>query len=44
MCSGDAGYGNEASVLGVPDVPTWLLRHDGKLLAVPYVLACPSEM
>ena len=34
ILAGDAGYGNEASILGVPDVPTWLLRHDGKLLAV----------
>ncbi|CAL5228464.1 g11604 [Coccomyxa viridis] len=25
------GYGNEASILGVPDVPTWLLRHDGNM-------------
>lgn len=40
-CSGGAGYGNEASILGVPDVPTWLLRHDGELLAVPTCVGLP---
>ena len=26
-----AGYGNDTSILGVPDIPIWLLRHDGEL-------------
>ena len=25
------GYGNDTSILGVPDIPIWLLRHDGEL-------------
>ena len=26
------GYGNDTSILGVPDIPIWLLRHDGEFL------------
>ena len=39
--SGHAGYGNDVSILGVPDVPTWLLRHDGMLLALLYCVGQP---
>ena len=35
-----AGYGNDASILGVPDIPIWLLRHDGELLCNSHCLAC----
>ena len=31
------GYGNDTSILGVPDIPIWLLRHDGKFLCKNYL-------
>ena len=34
------GYGNDTSILGVPDIPIWLLRHDGEFCARFHYWAC----